>query len=291
MKTLCRFGLFVLIACTGIGSPSIWAQTADGGLPDSPSVVLNRAPSPHDGPAAAPADAGGAPESPTERQATWRTLPGNFLHDQKKIWLTYPAELAHGRHWAPTLAVAGGTAGLIYADPHVMPYFREHQRNLDDFNDGFDAYITTGMVISVPASLMVGGYVRHDQRTVSSALLCAEAYGDSAIVNLAIKAITRRQRPIDIPVGGNYHDTFFNGGKSPFHGSSFPSGHTTGVFSVATVVANRYARHRWAPPLAYAFATVISLSRITTAAHWPSDVFLGAAIGYSTAKYAVLRPQ
>jgi len=138
---------------------------------------------------------------------------------------------------------------------------------------------------------MVAGYIRHDPRTVSSALLCAQAYGDSAIVNLAIKAVTRRERPIDIPVGGNYHDTFFNGGKSPFHGSSFPSGHTTGVFSVATVVAERYKRHKWVPWLAYSFAGVISFSRITTAAHWPSDVFLGGALGYSIAKYQVLRPQ
>jgi membrane-associated phospholipid phosphatase len=43
--------------------------------------------------------------------------------------------------------------------------------------------------------------------------------------------------------------------------------------------------------VSYGFATVISLSRITTIAHWPSDVFLGAAIGYSVSKYEVLRPQ
>jgi membrane-associated phospholipid phosphatase len=285
MKILYRFGFSVLISCAAIGGSynACRAQVADANLPDSPSP--SAAPS-DPSPAAAPE----IPQSPTEREATWRTLPGNFLHDQKNIWL-FPTQLARGRHWVPTLAVAGVTAGLIYADPHVMPYFRKHAANLDDLNDPFDAYITTGEVIAVPVGLLVAGYVRHDERTVSSALLCAEAYGDSAIVNLVIKAITRRERPVDIPINGNYHDTFFNGGKSPFHGSSFPSGHTTAVFSVATVVANRYARHRWVPFVSYGFATVISLSRITTAAHWPSDVFLGAALGYSTAKYAVLRPQ
>jgi membrane-associated phospholipid phosphatase len=279
MKKFYRVGVLVLFACAGIGgvSNSAWAQSGEAGLPDSPS-------------AASADDNGAAPESPNEREATWKTLPGNFLHDQKDIWL-FPAQLARGRHWVPTLAVAGITAGLIYADPHAMPYFRAHATNWDDFNDTFDAYITTGEVISLPAGLLTSGYIRHDHRTVSSALLCAEAYGDSAIVNLAIKAVTRRQRPVDVPLNGNYRDTFFNGGKSPFHGSSFPSGHTTGVFSVATVVANRYARHRWVPYVSYGFATLISLSRITTAAHWPSDVFLGAAIGYSTSKYVVLRPQ
>jgi membrane-associated phospholipid phosphatase len=41
----------------------------------------------------------------------------------------------------------------------------------------------------------------------------------------------------------------------------------------------------------YSFATAISLARITTSAHFPSDVFLGAAIGYATTRYQVLRPQ
>lgn len=304
MNRLCRFGFLVVAACAVGGlTGQAWAQADEAALPDNPSpvgIASTQAASPAGAsaaaasPAAAPSDDSRperqVPASPAEREATWRTLPGNFLHDQKDIWL-FPVQLARGRHWVPTLAVAGITAGLIYADPHAMPYFDKHQTNLDDLNDTFDAYITTGEVISVPVGLLTGGYIRHDQRTVSSGLLCAEAYADSAIVNLAIKAVTRRQRPIDVPLNGNYSDTFFNGGKSPFHGSSFPSGHTTAVFSVATVVANRYGRHRWVPYVSYAFATVIGLSRITTIAHWPSDVFLGAAIGYSTSKYVVLRPQ
>ncbi len=299
MKQLCRVGFFVLAAYAGIGglTNQVGAQVAEASLPDNPSPVgaspagaswIDGWPAPSDEGAKDPERQ--IPASPTEREATWKTLPGNFLHDQKDIWM-FPVQLAHGHYWVPTLVVAGFTAGLIYADPHAMPYFRKHATNWDDFNDTFDAYITTGEVITLPAALMASGYIRHDQRTVSSALLCAEAYGDSAIVDLVIKAVTRRQRPVDIPINGNYRDTFFNGGKSPFHGSSFPSGHTTGVFSVATVVANRYARHRWVPFAAYGMAAVISMSRITTAAHWPSDVFLGGALGYTVSKYQVLRPQ
>jgi membrane-associated phospholipid phosphatase len=41
----------------------------------------------------------------------------------------------------------------------------------------------------------------------------------------------------------------------------------------------------------YSFATVISLSRITTMAHFPSDVFVGAAMGYSVSRFEVLRPR
>ena len=90
---------------------------------------------------------------------------------------------------------------------------------------------------------------------------------------------------------GNFTGTFFNSGKSPFKGSSFPSGHSAAAFSVATVVANRYGNHKWVPWVVYGMATAISLSRVTTNAHFSSDVFLGAAIGYTTAKFQVLRPQ
>jgi membrane-associated phospholipid phosphatase len=225
------------------------------------------------------------------REVTWATLPGNFLKDQKGIWLRYPAQLAHGKHLIPTLAIVGGTAGFIVADKHAMPYFRTHATNWDDFNDTFDAPITTGEVVLLPVSLLAAGYLRHDDYQVNTALLCGEAYADSAIVDLAIKAITHRQRPEEVPPGAPFTNTFFSGTTSPLKGSSFPSGHAAGAFSVATVVAGRYSRHKWVPVLAYGFATAISLSRITDSAHFPSDVFLGAALGYTVTKYQVLRPQ
>jgi membrane-associated phospholipid phosphatase len=268
-----RYTLGVFIVYFGLLCPSRWAlaQESTAELPDSPSHLSRES------------------YSPTEREVSWRRLPGDFLYDQKEIWL-FPTQLARGRHWVPTLAITGITAGLIVADPHAMPYFRSHARNLDDFNDVFDAPITAAEVVAVPASLMVAGYMRHDEYEVNTALLCGEAYADSAIVDLAIKAVTRRKRPSDIPPGGSYTDTFFSGSKSPFKGSSFPSGHAAGVFSVATVIASRYQRHRWVPILAYSFATAISFSRITTNAHFPSDVFLGAALGYTITRYQVLAP-
>ena len=227
-----------------------------------------------------------------QREATWRSMPGDFLYDQKHIW-TFPLKLVHGKHLLPTAIVVGGTAGLIYADPHIMPYFREHAKEWDPFTDVFDPMITTGEVIALPAALMTAGYIRKDNREVNTAILAIEAYGDSVVVNLAIKAVTRRQRPTDVPPGGDFTDTFFNGGKSPFHGSSFPSGHSTAVWSVATVVAERYkGRHKpWVPILCYTMATAISFSRIADQAHFASDVWLGSSLGYTIAKYQTLRPR
>src|SRR5215470_12334143 len=174
------------------------AQTG-GGLPDSPSQSSTRPPRD---------DA----SSPAAREVSWASLPKDFLRDQKLIWVSFPNQLAHGHHWLPALAVSGTTAGLIVADPHVMPYFQSHSRNLDPLNDTFDSYITTAEVVAVPASLLVAGYARQDRYQVSTAILAGEAYGDSAIVDLAVKAITHRQRPSDVPPGGSFRGTFFNGG-------------------------------------------------------------------------------
>jgi hypothetical protein len=62
---------------------------------------------------------------------------------------------------------------------------------------------------------------------------------------------------------------------------------------VATVIAERY-RHRgkpWIPVLAYTLATDISCSRITEAAHFLLDVWLGSALRYSIARYQTLKPR
>jgi membrane-associated phospholipid phosphatase len=223
-----------------------------------------------------------------DEDVSWRKLPKNILRDQKEIWL-FPVQLAKGYHWVPTLIVLGGTAGLIVADPHAMPYFRSHSGNLDDLNDILDGPITSAAVAVVPVSILIGGYLRHDSYAVKTGILAGEAYADAAIVDLAIKAVTRRKRPSDVAPGAPFNDTFFSGGVSPFKGSSFPSGHAAGAFAIATVISHRYGRHRWVPWAAYGFATAISLSRITTSAHFPSDVFLGAALGYTITRFEVLR--
>lgn len=269
------FILFFVVAAFTRGNAN--SQTSNPQWPDSPSHTKEA----H----------GESPDSPSNREVSWRSLPKDFLHDQEGIWLLFPAQLAKRHYWLPTLAIAGGAAGLIVADPHVMPYFRSHSRNLDDVNDTFDAPITTAEVIALPASLLVAGYARHDSYQVDTALLAGEAYADSAVVDLAVKAITRRKRPSDVAPGAPFSDTFFAGGKSPFKGSSFPSGHAAGAFAVATVVATRYHTHRWVPWAVYGLATAVSFSRVTTSAHFPSDVFLGAALGYTITRYQVLRPR
>jgi membrane-associated phospholipid phosphatase len=96
--------------------------------------------------------------------------------------------------------------------------------------------------------------------------------------------------PERIQAGGNYSDTWFKSGGSFLRGrGSFPSGHTIAAFSVATIVARRYANHRWIPYAAYGLAAVVGFSRVSLSAHFLSDVFMGAALGYSVSRFAVLQ--
>lgn len=59
-------------------------------------------------------------------------------------------------------------------------------------------------------------------------------------------------------------------------GKSFPSSHTVNMFSLATVVALFY--RRWGIFL-YGVASLVAVSRLYVAAHWPSDLPPSMALG------------
>jgi hypothetical protein len=282
-----RLFLLLFLPILVLGT-TLWGQqqTAALDLPDSPAPHLDAAADP------APDSGTMAPNRhgyPTDREESWKALPRDFAHDQRMVWAVFPDQTAHGHHWIPVLVTVGTTAGLLYADPHVMNYFRSHEKNLSDLNTTFSSGISASEIAAVPVGLLLAGYARHDPYETSTALLCADAYGASAIPPLVIKAIARRQRPSEVPALTPFQDEFFK--DSWYKGSSFPSGHSAAAFSIAAVVAHRYSNHKWVPVLAYGMASVISLSRITGREHFPSDVFVGSVIGYTTATYASLRPR
>ena len=225
-----------------------------------------------------------------DRDVSLRKLPMNFLHDQKDLWL-FPLELGQGHHWLPALFITGGTAAFIATDPQTMPHFRQ-TTDFHGFNQVFSTTGTGAAIAVVPAVFYGVSLLRHDSYDQGSALFAGEAVADDAILMVVMKAIARRARPTEFPVTGPYNDTFFHSTSSFFgKGTSFPSGHALMAFSVATVFARRYKEHRWVPYLAYAAASAIAFSRVTTGAHFPSDVFVGSALGFVIARYDVLHGQ
>jgi membrane-associated phospholipid phosphatase len=219
-----------------------------------------------------------------ERDVSLSQLPANFLDDQKNLWL-FPGKLAQGRHWLPTIAVAGVTAGLLSADPHDVSYFRT-TTTFHGFNQVMSGTATSLEIGLVPAALYIIGRTSGHPYAEKTALFAGEAVADSLVVYGVINAVTRRLRPADIPPQGSFSHTFFK--NKSIVDSSFPSGHTIAAFAVATVIARRYKSHRWVPWVTYGVAGVIGLSRITSQSHFPADVFLGAALGYSISRFDVL---
>ncbi len=224
------------------------------------------------------------------RQGTWRKLPSNFLHDQKDMWL-FPVKVAEGHHWIPAAIFGGAVAGLIASDPQTMPFFRQTDL-FQDSDRALNSNVSGGLIAVIPTTFYVVGLIRKNSYDQATSLLAGEAVVDDTILMVVTKAITRRFRPTDIPVNGNYSDTFFKSNSGPLgKGSSFPSGHAMMSFSIATVFARRYRQHRWVPYVAYGVAAAISFSRISTGAHFPSDVLFGAATGFAIARFSVLHGQ
>lgn len=63
-------------------------------------------------------------------------------------------------------------------------------------------------------------------------------------------------------------------------GLSFPSSHAANTFSLAYFLSGIYPRLRW---LLYAFAALVSYSRIAVGVHYPTDVLVGALTGVAAA--------
>jgi undecaprenyl-diphosphatase len=69
-------------------------------------------------------------------------------------------------------------------------------------------------------------------------------------------------------------------GKKPLTDHSFPSGHTTAIFSIAVPFVSI---HPWSGLIALPIATIVGMSRIYLGQHYPSDVLVGALVGTTAA--------
>lgn len=100
---------------------------------------------------------------------------------------------------------------------------------------------------------------------------------ESLLVNVAVKALFRRRRPIR-------EEHARHSLRQP-RSSSFPSGHATSGFMAATLLSegrSRCNRLGW-----YAVATAVAASRVHVQIHHASDVVGGALIGVGLGRLVV----
>jgi len=126
------------------------------------------------------------------------------------------------------------------------------------------------------AALAYGiGCRKHHSYLRDTGFKALAAMGAAGTVDLALKLAFDRQFPFKPGSTGK----FWGGGRA------FPSGHSATSFAFAAVVAHRYPKNKWVKWGAYALATGVSLSRYPAKKHYPSDILIGATLGYITGTY------
>jgi membrane-associated phospholipid phosphatase len=101
------------------------------------------------------------------------------------------------------------------------------------------------------------------------------------IVVELVKAVVRRSRPF-IRVTRARIVGYRAGGRS------FPSGHTSQAFFMATLMAGHFHASAWVAFLLYAIALLVGITRMYVGAHYPRDVLAGAILGSAWGLLGVL---
>jgi len=128
------------------------------------------------------------------------------------------------------------------------------------------------------SGLMIGGgYLIGNERLARTGWTALEAVFFTKLATGLIKTAAGRHRPyysrndnlkfdlLDLDEGSHYR--------------SLPSGHTSRIFALSTVLASSYETP-WVRIPAYTLAGSVAVERVVTGDHWVSDVVLGATLGY-----------
>lgn len=200
------------------------------------------------------------------------------------------------RDWGYTAIFLGAGGALYLADEPI-------QRTALKLRNNSAAVRNTSVYVSnfgglyetyTLAAFAAYGYIFKVDKMQTTTLLATQAYLTGGAVESVLKFLTGETRPQSYADGieaeprfkGPFGKTTLLPGKGNVN-SAFPSGHTTVAFAAATVFAMEYRNHPYIPVIAYSAATLIGLSRITNNAHWATDVFAGAALGYLVGRQVV----
>jgi membrane-associated phospholipid phosphatase len=178
-----------------------------------------------------------------------------------------------GKDWLVFGGIAAGVTAVGFAfDVPMRDKTQAHQTStLDDLTKVVEPF-GAGYSWAVIGAYGVAGFVFRDPEakdiffdsTIASILA-------SGIITPTLKFVIGRERPNASVSSTSFH---------PFSGSdnSFPSGHATQAFAVASVIS-AHSDQVWVSVTAYTIAGLVGFARIYHNAHWTSDVTAGALIG------------
>lgn len=187
-------------------------------------------------------------------------------------------------HWKGkdylTLAVVAGTGALFFAfDQKIKEWVDSNKTGL--FDDIWESVTNSGNGVflgGLLASYYIVGDIFKLDNMRKIALLGVESFVISGALVGILKYSIGRARPYSGELRGSFHP--FSLTSSNY---SFPSGHASSAFSVATVIAE-HSKEFLVDVLVYGMASLVAISRIHKNKHWVSDVFIGSAIGFFVGK-------
>jgi len=191
-----------------------------------------------------------APAPPTPRHtglgATLRAIPHDFKHLPSKENLIWTA--------------IGGAAALAIhpADDDINRHF-EGEGTADTFFAPGKYFGNTAVLIGSSLTIYAVGRLGDHPKVSHVGMDLIRAIVLDQTLTFGLKYATQRERP-------DHSDNL-----------SFPSGHASLTFAVATAL-ERHASWRMAVP-AYLFASYTAMSRLHENRHYASDVVFGAVVG------------
>ncbi len=147
------------------------------------------------------------------------------------------------------------------------------QENLDPAFK-FITNSVTPLIIAVPAGTMAYALTKKDDQSLQNAVKVSSSILLAGVVTTGLKFAVNRERPFD----AYPHIDKVASVTTP----SFPSGHTTYAFALATSVSLNYQKWYIVVP-SYVWAGAVGYSRMHLGLHYPSDVLAGAVIGSGSA--------
>lgn len=183
-----------------------------------------------------------------------------------------PRNMVRARNLEWEVPVALGAAALIAAaDRHASN--QVSSASLQS-NSSLASNIGLGVELGLSGTAWLAGCHSHNDQLRATGEMALEAAGVAQLLDLGLKETFRRVRP----TGKNEAGEFWDGG------TSFPSGHATVSFAIASVVAHR-AHRRWIKWGAYGLATAVTAARFGARKHFISDLVIGSTLGYVTGTY------
>jgi membrane-associated phospholipid phosphatase len=213
----------------------------------------------------------------------WDDIKGDVSHSYHVgIGLLKSPFTASSSDWQRIGIATAGTGMLFLLDPAVKDFAQSNQSKTGDWIFNIDNTFNKEYVIIGSSGLYLSGLLFRQRELRHTALYTMEAVFLASSITAALKYTFGRSRPYLDEGQLKFH--IFNGHRERYR--SLPSGHTTGAFSICTVMAKSIDNNWW-KTFWYGTAVMVGAARIYYNHHWLSDTVLGGFIGYTTANYVV----